>query len=205
MERMEARQFRSLASWTANTISDLSGDFFGSAMFGDNGDLYGIATSTAGIASTEHVSLFAMWDSDYEDGVNSLSRSVSLSLNRTANGAASWSCQGGGSGTFTVGTDLSISSVTIRAAVLEDGMRMEWNTLAVSFYDGGVRGESVYILNIVADTMNTSNNAPLESVVIVTPEGTSYDGVVVSGRVKLQAEVGVYPAADDLFGQIFIN
>src|SRR4051812_12721029 len=71
VELMEPRCFMSVSSWTADSISNVSGAYFGEALMGDNGSYWGCPTATAGTGDEAEIWTYRPWDSNLDDGLDS--------------------------------------------------------------------------------------------------------------------------------------
>jgi len=59
--------------------------------------------------------------------------------------------------------------------------------------------------NPVADATNSSGPVQIEQITTITPgAGSNYDQLEVTGNVRLQANAGVSPGEDDIFGDIYV-
>jgi hypothetical protein len=201
METFEARRLMSTTAWTAETISEISGDYFGEVLVGDNGNVSGIPTVTAGSGGEADSWTFNTWDSNVDDGFDSEWVGVQFSIGA---GQGAWEVSNSGAATFSTGTSPSIGSVTIQAAVMSAYMKMSWQDVTVNFYSGGQLMESVSVADFAADTTDGAGWTE-ESGVIVAASGSNYDGVVITAQVRLEALEGMYPGPSDIFGQVVIN
>lgn len=203
MEQVEPRCLRSVSFWSGTSISDLFGDYFGSVLFGDNGDPWGYATGTAGVGSQESTWLYVEWDDYLYDGADSGLVFVQLSINADGDGLGNIAAGNSEADAFYVGSP-SVESVTMRAGVMAADMQMSWSGVSVAFCRDGSIIETVNVGDFGVSTMN-GPNTPAESGVVVTPSGSNFDGVMVTGYARLQAAEGTYPGASDIFGQIFVS
>lgn len=205
MEAVENRLLASTSTWSSSSISDIFGYVNGVVLFGDNGDEWGYATGSAGIGINADVVQFNVWDVDPSDGIDSNSRNFSFCVNSSNNGQATLTCDGAQSGSFSVGSAGSFSSVTIRAAVTGAYMRMAWTNVSVTFFNNGQAAETFSSYDVIADRLNSSNNSPLESGLTINANGSGYNGVQITAQVRIQAAQGVYPGSNDIFGDIAIS
>jgi hypothetical protein len=206
MEPVEPRCFMSVTTWSDNSISDLSGaTYFGEVLLGDDGDPWGIATGTAGQYDEQETWSFAQWDSNLDDGLDSDWRSVSLSINSSGTGGATFQVATEEPGTFSAPSSGTIHQVTIRAAVTGAQMEMDWKNLRIEFYRQGQLMEAVQPDGLSADTMTEGSSDPAESVAVVTTTAPNCDGVVVVGQARLRTAAGTYAGPSDIFGQILVS
>ena len=200
LERFEARRLISTTAWNSNSISDLSGNYFSTVCVGDNGNPWGVATASAGAGHEESAWVYTQWDSDLDNGLDSGWHSTSFSLNTSGSGGGNWN-----GNSFSVGSGLSIHSVTIRADVAGPDMEFDWQNVNINFYHNGQVVESQSLNALTASTMNVSGTDPYEAGVIVTTGATNCDGVSISGQVRLKTAQGTYANPTDIFGQVLIN
>jgi hypothetical protein len=204
-ELLEPRRLMSVTGWTGSYITDLSGaDYFGTVLYGDNGDPWGSPTASAGNGGADAGWSYAEWDAYLDDGLDSGWRSVSFSLNTSGTGQLGFDVAGE-SISYSAGAPTSISSVTIRAAVLGAELAMDWANLNVGFYQNGQLVETVQPSAISASTMNAGNNNPRETVIVMTPNASNCNGVLVTGNVRLRSAAGTYPNPNDIFADIRIS
>ncbi len=205
IESFEPRLFMSVTSWTSNQISDLSDSYFGEVLFGDNGSTWGYPTTEAGSTDTADTWTFTQWDPNPDDGIESESHEVALSINADGAGSGSWKVDSDSPASFSVASSGTIHQVAIRAAVMGSQMEMDWADVEVDFYQHGKLVETVVPAAPTVSTMDSTNNDPAESVVMVTPTNGNDDGVVVTGSVRLKAAQGTYPGPSDIFGQVLVS
>jgi hypothetical protein len=206
LEPMEERCFKSVSSWSDSNIAGFSGDYFATALYGDNGDMWGVPTGAAGQGDDWDAWSYMQWDSNTSDGIDSGWHDVQLSINADGAGTGTWAENDETPQTFSVGTSTTIQSVIVQAAVASSGMEMDWSNLTIKFYNNGNLVETVSPANAPnASTMTANNGNPAESVMVVTPSATNDNGVAISGAVRLKATAGNYPMETDIFGQITIN
>jgi hypothetical protein len=206
MEAVEPRCFKSVSAWSDPSVTTFNGDYFGEVLFGDNGNPWGVPTGVTGQGDEWNDWSFTNWDTNLDDGLDSDWRDVSLSINASGNGESSWEDGDEDPETFSAGTSSTIQSVTIQAAVAGNGLEMDWAGLTIRFYHNGALVETVNPTDgVSANTMNSSNGSPAESIMVVNPTATNANGVFISGMVRLKAGAGTYPGQTDIFGSITIN
>lgn len=208
VEAIEQRRLMSattVTAWSDSTVSDLSGSCFGCIAFGDNGNADGIPTSAAGNGGDAQVWAYTGWDENLNDGLDSGLVAFKMGMNVAGDGSATLDVGGSGSETFGVGTSQSIHQVTIQAAVSGTQMQMIWGDLKVQFYSHGQLVDEVAVAGPTADTMSGTSGSAAESVVTVSTSASNYDGVCITGTVRLVAAQGTYPNPTDIFGQVVVS
>jgi hypothetical protein len=171
-------------------------------LLGDNGDEYGVATSTLNVGGSEADAAWSAWDESPWDGIESEWEDVAFAV----------SCDGGTSELEFNGDILdgsangctSLGGVRITAGVAGAGMSMEWDDVEVLFYRDGLLVETVVVGAFAANLIDGSGSGPLKAVTLVTPGDDDYDAVVVTGSVRLRATSDSWPLASDIFGQVQI-
>jgi hypothetical protein len=126
-----------------------------------------------------------------------------MTLNTKSNGNLSLKVGTGSVQTFNAGSGISINAITIRAAVQNSNMEMDWRNLQVSFYSGNSVVETDTVPDFNASTM--TGGTVQEAISVVTPTATGITGVSVVGQVRLQAAAGTYPGPSDIFGQVLVT
>jgi len=196
---------------TSSSISDIEGySFFGSIMYGDNGDPEGMPEYVVGNSDTNNIDGFITWTDDPDNGVDT--NDIPFSLTGNPGGGSNGvvlDLNGGVSGplTFTGASYGAIQNVKIQAGVTLAGCKMSFNSLIVEFYKSGTQTESVTLQvadNPVADATNATDPVAVQQLTIVTPASQTNDKVVITGSVQLYAKAGVYPGETDIFGDIYV-
>jgi hypothetical protein len=181
---------------------------FADVLFGDNGDPSGIPGYNVGSSPTNCANGYIVWQDNIDDGLNSGEVAVDLSLPRGGGtNAVEWAVTGGASGPLNfTSTYSTISKVQILAGVGLGGCKMSWYGIAIRFYKAGVLMETISLdstNNPVADAMSDSGAVEIEQITTITAS-PGYDQVEITGSVQLQANAGVFPGEEDIFGDIYI-
>ena len=187
-------------------ISDI-GDYaiYADARFGDNGDYWGVPTYEVGSPSASTPG-YCRWDSDPSNGIETGWLDVELHVG--ANHVVTWEVQGGGDGILQFSNVQygDISKVRVRAAVQQSGLLFEWRSLVLQFYDNGVLKESSSMTSAQQPKADTTQSGSVkEMITTITPAWAHNDELILTGQIHLHANQGVYPGANDLFGQVLIN
>lgn len=204
IEAMENRLLMSVTTWTANSITDVQNNEFAAIQYGDDGYPYGIATGIAGQGYDQDIWTSNVWDDNPDDGVDSGWRAVNFSVNASNDGQMSLSVDGDSPVTYDVGTDATVHSVTIQADVAYGGLMFSWSDVTVSFYHNGSLVDTQHPADISAGDLNSSSQDPSETGEVISTSANA-DGASIQGQVRLQAAAGVYPGANDVFGQVSIS
>src|SRR5262249_18282346 len=89
-EALEHRRLQTTTSWTADSISNLSGTYAAEVLVGSNSsDPSGSAAMEVGVNGVSTDQSFVEWDSDPSDGLDSDWQSVQYSIALGSSGAAS--------------------------------------------------------------------------------------------------------------------
>jgi hypothetical protein len=181
---------------------------FADALYGDNGDPNGVPGYDVGSSPTDCSSGYIVWEGNIEDGLDSGDVSVALSMPPGGGtNAVQWNVVGGASGVLSfTSTYGSISKVQILAGVALGGCKMSWVSTTVRFYKAGVLMESITLNssnNPVADATSQSGSVEVEQITTITAS-SGYDQVDISANVRLQANAGISPGEDDIFGDIYV-
>ena len=99
----------------------------------------------------------------------------------------------------------SFSQVAIQAAVYGDGKKATWSNVVVDFYRNGAVAEEYTVGSLVANTFDATDGGNQEAVAVVSATGGPCTKVVVSGSLRLQAQPGTYPGADEIVGKIAVS
>ncbi|HEV7302465.1 MAG TPA: hypothetical protein VGN72_24210 [Tepidisphaeraceae bacterium] len=180
--------------------------------FGDNGSSTNHPVSEYGINDAQGIPAVTgqcVWDASPSDGIDSGWVSVQLVASvGSSGGAVGWTVIGGV--TVPVSTSAigfgAIDEVEFTAHSMSGGTRMAMSELRVEFFVGGVLKQAVDIAAEQcpdADTLGQSN-VTAEDSVSATPSRDDIDKVVVTGRVLLQADANVTPAANNIRGELRI-
>jgi hypothetical protein len=181
---------------------------FADALYGDNGDPNGVPGYDVGASSTDCSSGYIVWEGDIQNGLDSGNVSVDLSLPPGGGtNAVQWDVVGGASGTLTfTSTYRTMTKVQLLAGVALGGCKMSWVNATIRFYKAGVLMESISLdssNNPVADATSQSGSVEIEQITTITAS-SGYDRVDVSGNIRLQANAGVSPGADDIFADVYV-
>ena len=195
------------ALYASGSISDITGySLFGKAQVGDNstgtwGDPELIVGDQAGSAA-----IHTCWDStpaNFDTG----SRAIQLTANPGggANGVT-FSLVGSPSvsQTYTQAQYGALGDVYLRAGVTVPGL-VQWSSVGIEWYKNGQVVDS-YLNRFGPKVDDRGAQGPLEDeeILAVSTTVSDADKVVVWGRVQIKYDPGVYPAPDDLFGEIFV-
>jgi hypothetical protein len=202
MEEIEGRRMMSVSFYQATSLSDLSGNYFGQVLVGDNGNACGMPTVVVGQGDEQLAWCYPAWDSNLDDGLDSGWVATSFQL---GSGGISMDVAKDGSASYASGSPVSVSQVTLRTAVTSAGMEMSWRDLVVNFYKGGQIVESITVDELTANTMNSASSDAQESVAVVTGNSTDYDAVTVTGQARLMTAEGTYASPGDIFGQVLVS
>lgn len=207
MESIESRMMRAatIDSSVGDSLSEISGTYYGAVLFGDNGYAYGTPTACAGTSSNAPAYTYTAWDNNLDDGVDSGLVEFGLAINVDGAGAGYFVVRNTAPISFSTGTGGSIEQVTVQADVANSYMEMQWQDVTVSFYSGGQLMETVSLGGLSAGALDGSTSGPAESVVTISTNTSNYDGVYVTGHVRLMAAEGMYPNPTDIFGQVTIS
>jgi hypothetical protein len=196
---------------TSSSISDIEGySFFGSIMYGDNGDPEGMPEYVVGSSDTNNVDGFNTWTQDPENGVDTNDIPFDLTGNpKGGSNGVVLNLQNSESGplTFTGASYGAIQSVQIQAGVTLAGCRMTFTGVTVTFYKSGTETDSVTLqagYNPVADATSATDPVAVQQLTIITPASQTNDMVVITGSVQLYANAGVWPGETDIFGDIYV-
>jgi hypothetical protein len=176
--------------------------FFASAAFGSNGSQY--LTPELAVGSQQAtVNGRVQWDNDLSDGLDSDDRSFSFEADLET-GAASFQL-GDQISTPSNSTSAggSIGSIFIRTGASVAGLAA-FGSLQISFFKNGVFQESLDVSGEATADATNSDTGAAEQILVVTPGGTDYDSVAVTGRFWMQAGEDIYPGWTDLFGEILV-
>jgi hypothetical protein len=101
----------------------------------------------------------------------------------------------------------SVTEVLVVAAVARPRMRVSWEGLSVTIRESyGLQGPEHYQGSLVADTFGRADpGAQQQKVLHVYAPGEGFNEAIVQGYVRLEAEAGVQPGAEDVFGQVLIR
>jgi hypothetical protein len=207
VEELEQRRLMTvtISGWSSTTISDLTDyDIFAEARFGDNGYYWGTGENGLGTPSGENDVSMVQWDADESDGVDSSTVSVRLTVTTGSTGTADW-IVGQSETTEATPSDMGyIRRVTIRADVASGQMACTWGNLVVYFYHGTSVIDAA-AGTVIANTLSSNTTDAKEAGVVLTTSKLNCDKVVITGNVRLQANQGTYPGANDIFGDILIS
>jgi hypothetical protein len=195
----------STASYTS--FQDISGyTMYSDVLFADDGDPNGIPGYDLGSSDEDNVGGFIVWQEDYSDGLDT--GNVATSLTMPAGGgtnAVEWSVANGADGPlYFTRTYGAIRQVQILAGVALAGCKMTWNDVQVQFYKSGTLIETISPGSVVADGTSSTDPISLEQITTVTPTANNNDMVVVSANVRLQANSGIDPGEEDIFGAVYV-
>jgi hypothetical protein len=202
MEHVEGRRLMSVTTWTSSSISEPSGAYFGQVLMGDNGNVYGTPTVVVGAGGEALASTYLTWDSNLDDGMDSGWVNAWFV---DAAGQVDMGSGNVGEASFQPSSELSIHQVVIRSVVESTYMSMSWRDLTVNFFIGGEVVETVTVGDLTADTLAGNSNDPQEAIALVTGSAAGYDGVTVTGQVRLTVVEGTYAGPGDIFGQVLIS
>jgi hypothetical protein len=207
VEEVESRRMRAVtvSTSTYDMITDVSGVYYASVLFGDNGYVDGYPTAGAGNGDNIQAVSYATWSLDPYDGFDTGLVGFGYCLNDNGSGSASIEVSNAGPATYYAGTPGGVHQVTIQAAVSGGSLLMSWERLTVLFYRNGQLVEEVRVPDVRADTLGAANSGPIQSIATITARNENYDGVYVAGCVRLAAGEGMYPGATDIFGKITIS
>jgi hypothetical protein len=195
------------ALYASGSISTITGySLFGKAQVGDNstgswGDPELIVGNQADSAA-----IHTCWDStpaNFDTGA----RPVQLTANPGggANGVKLQLVDSPSvSQTFSQAQYGALGDVYFRAGVTVPGL-VQWSSIGIQWYKNGQVVDS-YLNRFGPKVDDRGAQGPLEGeeVLAVSTSVHDADKVVAWGRVEIAYQSGVYPAPDDLFGEIFV-
>ncbi|MDB5294367.1 MAG: hypothetical protein JWO31_350 [Phycisphaerales bacterium] len=144
------------------------------------------------------------WDGDESDGFDS-GNAPGVFTASFAGGTAATLNAGSEVPTYTSAASGVIAKVQIR--VLTQALaKVEWSTVCIKFYRDGVLVDSYAPeTGPSVDTRSSPQDPVAESILEVTPSGTDYDKVVVTGGLYMAYDsTSVWPGGSDLAAQIFV-
>jgi len=207
VEVLERRRLMSITTTSDSSITTITDYGYDAAFrFGDNGYAWGIGEVAVGNATDgETDSAVRVWDSNLSDGLDSgwVSFNVTLDLSSSSPLVASVN---GGSNVSDYSSSLAqVSKVTLQAGVLGDGMAISFSSLSASFYKGSTLITSDSLGSASANTLSSNSGLPAETIITDTISANNCSKVVVTGLIRLQANQGVYPGEESIFGQVAIG
>jgi hypothetical protein len=205
VEPLEQRQLMSVSLSSGSEITEITGySLYAEALMGDNGDPWGVAGVASGTAGEEMGYSFQEWDANLANGLDSGLIDFNFTVDLDA-GSISWTVGGADTITYSGTFGTGISQVDIRAGVLSSGMAFTFSNLSLSFYNDNSLVDTETPGSIAASTIGAQTSDPAESLAVVTPDASSCDKVIVTGKIRLQAAQGINVGATDIFGQIYIH
>lgn len=206
LERLEDRCLKSvtITTTTTDSLTYLSGTYMAQIQVGDNGQLGGSPGAIIGTNGTETGSTDVLWSTN-EDGFYSGWRGVIFYADTESGGNQDLNVNGADAELSSPTTSGNLSKVSINAIVATSGMCTQWSTVVVEFYHGDTQVDSAQITIIQANTINSQNSDPAETITTVTTDAQNVNYVVVDGCFRMQSIAGVYPGPTDMMGQIAIS
>lgn len=175
-------------------------DYLAELFYGLNGDAWGPNELVAGTPDNlqgTHV----IWDENPDDGVDSGWCSIAMFLRPGVTGlqfGVDQMCVP----TSSVADSVEISHIDILATV-QTQAAIEWSSVTVGFYKDGVHVDEACFAGLEVDQTNGTGTIS-QQLARITPTVTGCDQVMITGRVRLTAPEGTYPAEDGIFSQIMI-
>ena len=205
IEALELRDFKSVTTAINSSFTDLSSySYYADAQLGDNGDWTGLPALDAGKNGDDPNYAENQWDADLSDGLDSGWVDASFSVDNSTNNV-DLSVADQDAISFSSGSSLSIHQVAIVAGVDMAGVIASWRNLSVSFYSGSTLGETISVGSLTADNSTATTDSDKEAIAIVTPSGTGYNHIVVSGQMRLQSNSDVVPGSDSVWCKVAIT
>lgn len=203
-EALEGRTHFSVSTWLASSVSSLSDyTYTGVVEVGDpwGGGPPSIILGTTNGSSVSSADAGWQWN---DDGSFDVGASVKVTADPSGQNTVSMAV--GNVGTISIpSSTTSFSQVAIQAAVYGDGKMATWSNVVVDFYRNGGVAEEYTVGSLVANTFDATDGGNQEAVAVVSATGGPCTKVVVSGSLRLQAQPGTYPGADEIIGKIAIS
>jgi hypothetical protein len=207
IEAMEPRRLQAmLQEWTSSELSLITDfTYLAESTWGSNGFT---ASAPELVLATETQTLSTariQWDSNILNGIDSGWRPVSFSCNLIGSDQVTWNASQSTANAIGDRGDF-IDKVTLRAAVMHNGMSAAWRNLTIRFYQGNeLIDEEIITSGPAADTLSSNTDEPFESILELYPSEEGCDKVTISGEVRFATAEGVYPDVRDLFAQVFVH
>jgi hypothetical protein len=191
-----------------NVISEVSGyAVYAEARLGGNGDPNGVPELVTGGNGEDASYDRITWDADLTDGFDTgnVADALAAAFDAGTNTATADRETGGTPISFSQASAGPIERVELRA-LTQAAATARWSNVCIEFYRGGVLMDSYSAeYGPSVDTVGETSNATAESVLVVTPDGTDYDQVVISGMVRMTFDSPtVLPGATDVALQAFV-
>lgn len=204
IEECESRLFQSISYYSSSAPLVSSGSYSSSFLLGDNGDAWGDPTLYMGAGTTITDVSYFNWGTAENGGLSGFDTITSLSVNSSSAHLATWSVNYNTLESFSVSPSTTVHSVTLGATVYANGLAFSFSNVVITFFNAsGSSIETINVENFAANTRNSeASNA--EAAAVVSPSGGSAAGVIVSAKVRIDVNDGVYPNSTDVFGKIAI-